>query len=108
LGTAYDGHRSGDFQRLVEEFRRRAVDEAIGKMSKNLGKAVEKIVELVEKGTSESVQLSAAKTLIDKLLQVQSQAELKDEIRRLDERLAAAEAERESGRRKSPGAGRPA
>ena len=107
-GTAYHWYRDDAFQRLVAEFRRRAVDRAIGKMAKNLGKAVEKIVKLVEDGESQSIQLSAAKSLIDKLVHVQNHAEFKDELRRLDERLAAQEKRRAGGTRKPPSAARPA
>jgi hypothetical protein len=60
-------------------------------MAKGLGKAVAKVVQLIEEGSDDHVKLSAAETLIDKMLQVQGRAELKAEIRRLDERLAAQE-----------------
>ncbi len=101
-GTAYQWRRNEAFERLVAEFRRRAVDRAIGKMTKNLGKAVEKIVELVEGGESQAVQLSAAKSLIDKLVHVQGHTAVNDELRRLDERLAAEEKRRGGGTWKAP------
>ncbi len=101
-GTAYHWYRTDAFRQLVDEFRRRAVDRAIGKMAKNIGKAVEKIVKLVEDGESQAIQLSAAKSLIDKLVHVQNHAEMKDELRRLDDRLAAQEQRRGRGPRKPP------
>src|SRR5262249_42594797 len=72
--TAYHWYKAERFQRLVAEYRRRAVDRAIGKMGRKLGKAVGKIVRLVEKGQDGKVKLAAAKTLIDRLLEVQSRA----------------------------------
>ncbi len=92
--TACGWQRKVEFQRLVEQYRRRAVDRSIGKMAKNLSKAVTKIVRLIEAGQSESVQLSAAKTLIDKLLHVQNHTELKRELQQIDERLTAEEQRR--------------
>ena len=108
-GTAYGWYRSGAFKQLVAEFRRRAVDRAIGKMAKNLGKAVGKIVKLIEEGESQSIQLSAAKSLIDKLVFIQDHTEVQDELRRLDERIATQEERRAGGgggSRKIPGIGR--
>jgi hypothetical protein len=107
-GTAYDWSKRDSFKRLVAEYRRRAVDRAIGKMARNLSKAVGMIVHLIEAGQTDNVKLSAAKTLIDRLLTVQSHAELKAELLRLDDRLAAQEGRRASGTRKPPGAGHPA
>jgi hypothetical protein len=92
--TAFDWRRKVEFRQLVEKCRRRAVDRSIGKMAKNLSKAVTKIVRLIEAGKSESVQLSAAKTLIDKLLHVQNHTVLKHELQQLDERLTAEEQRR--------------
>jgi hypothetical protein len=89
--TAYAWYRQESFRRLVAEYRRRAEERAIGEMAKGLGKAVAKVVQLIEEGSDDHVKLSAAETLIDKMLQVQGRAELKAEIRRLDERLAAQE-----------------
>ena len=106
--TAYTWHKRDAFQRLVGAYRRRAEDRAIGKMAKNLGKAIAKMIQLIEEGRDDRIKLSAAETLIDKLLQFQCHAELGDEIRQLNERLAAQEKRREIGPEKPLGAGRPA
>jgi hypothetical protein len=105
--TAYHWYKAERFQRLVAEYRRRAVDRAIGKMGRKLGKAVGKIVRLVEKGQDGKVKLAAAKTLIDRLLEVQSRAELRDELQRLNQRLTAHEGRGASGTRNPSGAVRP-
>jgi hypothetical protein len=79
---------------MVQEYRRRAVDRAIGKMAGSLGKAVQKMVELIERGQTDVVKLAAAKSLVDRLIDVQHHAELKDDLERLGERLDAEEERR--------------
>jgi hypothetical protein len=107
-GTAYDWSKRAEFRRMVEDYRRRAVDRAIGKMARQLIKAVEMIVHLIEQGQKDSIKLAAARILIDKLLDVQCHAELKAELRQLNDRLAVQE-ERDAQRAETPaGADRPA
>jgi hypothetical protein len=85
--TGYKWYATDEFRRMVEEYRSRAVDRAIGTMARSLGKAVEKIVDLIEQGQTDAVKLAAAKALVDKLIDVQNHAELKADLRRLGERL---------------------
>jgi hypothetical protein len=94
LDTGYRWYRDEECRQMVEEYRTRAVDLAIGKMARSLGAAVEKIVKLIEEGDTDNVKLSAAKTLVDKLIAVQNHAELKSDLKRLDERLGAQEERR--------------
>jgi hypothetical protein len=106
--TGYRWYKDDECQRMVEEYRRRAVDRAIGRMARSLGKAVEKIVDLISNGQTDAVKLSAAKALVEKLIDVQNHAELKSDLRRLDDRLDAQEKRRASGTAKAPKSGRPA
>jgi hypothetical protein len=106
--AAYRWYRSDAFKRMVEEYRRRAVDRAIGRMAKSLGKAVEKIIHLIEQGQTDAVKLSAAKALVDKLIVVQNHAELTADLRRLNQRLEDQEKRRARGNPKDPGQARPA
>jgi hypothetical protein len=96
-GTAYEWSKKDTFKQLVEDYRDRAVDRAIGKMAKNLGKAVETIVDLLKADRADHIKLSAAKTLIDELLRVQSHTQFKAELQQLNERLAVQEARRAQG-----------
>jgi hypothetical protein len=89
--TGYKWYATDEFRRMVDEYRRRAVDRAIGKMAVSLGKAVETMVELIERGQTDVVKLAAAKALVDRLIDVQNHAELKADLRHLDERLEAQE-----------------
>lgn len=84
------------------------MDLAIGQMARSLGKAVEKIIHLIEEGQTDGVKLSAARTLVDKLIAVQSHAELKSDLERLNERLGTQEDRRAGGVAKTRQADRPA
>jgi hypothetical protein len=96
-------------RRMVEEYRGRAVDRVIGKMARSLGKAVAKIVELIETGQTDAVKLAAAKALVEKLIDVQNHAELRAELKRLDERLESQEERRRArANSKHPKPDRPA
>jgi uncharacterized membrane-anchored protein len=106
--TAYHWYKKEEFKALVREYRRRAVDRAIGMMAKHLAKAVAKIVRLIEEGQNDSIKLSAAKTLIDKLIDVESHSELKTELRKINERLTVQEKRRGNGHRDPAGSRRPA
>ncbi len=106
-GTAYHWCKQDSFKRMVQEYRRRAVDRAVGTMVKGLGKAVAKVVELIEKGETDRVKLAAGKALVDKFIAMQSHAELMAELNRLDERLRAQEKRRASGHPKAGKAARP-
>ena len=89
--TAYAWYKREEFRRLVARYRRRVEERAVGRMARNFGRAVAKVVQLIEEGVNDHIKLSAAEILIDKLLYMQKHAELKQEIRRLEERLAARE-----------------
>jgi hypothetical protein len=94
LGTGLRWYRDESVRRLVEEYRNRVVDRAIGKMARGLGKAVKKLIELIETAQTDAVKLAAAKALVEKLIDVQNHAELRIELKRLDERLEAQEERR--------------
>ena len=95
--TGYEWSKKPSFRRLVDELRHRVVDRAIGKMTKNLNKAVDTIIRLMKDGQSDSVKLGAARLLIEKLIDVQSHSELEVELRQLNERLANADARFSNG-----------
>jgi hypothetical protein len=87
-------YRDESVRRLVDEYRGRAVDRAIGKMAGSLGKAVAKIIALIDAGQTDAVKLAAAKALVEKLIDVQNHAELRAELKRLDARLESQEERR--------------
>jgi hypothetical protein len=89
LKTAWRWSQVKAFRREVEALRRRAADRAIGAMARHFGKAVDTAGRLIERGEDDRVQLDAALTLIDRMLDVGGRAELAARIRRLEGRLAA-------------------
>jgi hypothetical protein len=100
-------YRDESVRRLIEEYRNRVVDRAIGQMARGLGKAVKKMIELIEKGRTDAVKLGAAKALIEKLIDVQNHAELRAELKRLDQRLESQEQRRRARKFEAPETGSP-
>ena len=89
METGCKWYRAPAFRRKVEALRRRAADRAIGEMARHFGKAVDATGRLVERGRDDRVQLAAAVTLIDRMLDIGGRAGLAARIRRLEERLVA-------------------
>ena len=90
-GTAYDWYRADWFRRLVEGHRRPALERAIGQMKDSLETAIGELGRLVREGADDGVKLGAATALIDRMIDVQSHAELRARIRWLEARLSAQE-----------------
>jgi hypothetical protein len=102
--TCYDWSRRPEFQDKVEAIRRRTVDRAVGRMTRSLHRAVKKIEDLVEQGENDHVRLAAARTLIDKMLDVKGHAEFERQIAELRARIASLEANADENRdAKTPG-----
>jgi hypothetical protein len=57
----------GDGWLTVAKHRERIVDRSIGVLTKNATVAVKAIARLIKDGESDSIKLSAAKSLLDKL-----------------------------------------
>jgi len=93
-------------QELVEGLRTQLVDRAIGAMVDHLGTAVATIVQVIATGDTGPLKLAAAGRLIDNLLKVQDQAEVKASIREIKQRLTAEENRRARAFGQSP-IGRP-
>jgi hypothetical protein len=107
--TGYRWYKREEVRRLVDEYRARVVDRAIGRMARSLGKAVKKIVDLIETAQTDAVKLAAAKALVEKLIDVQNHAELRAELKRLDQRLESQEERRRArANSKHPKPDRPA
>jgi hypothetical protein len=94
ITTAYGWHRTASFQLLVEEYRRRAVDRALGTTSANLLKAVNKIVDLIDKEPAGNLQLAAARTLLEQHVHLESHTQFKTQLENLNQRLAQEEKRR--------------
>ena len=62
--TAYHWAAQPDVRSEVESIRRRAIDRAVGRMARRMTWATEGIAELAKKAKSESVQLSALRSIL--------------------------------------------
>jgi hypothetical protein len=85
--TAYRLASSPECQKLVAEIRRRAIDQAVGKLTKAAVKAVDRLVKLADSGTSEAVQLQAARAILSELIAVETHAKLSERLLAIEERL---------------------
>jgi hypothetical protein len=92
--TAYEWQKTAWFQRMVEEYRRRAVDSALGLSSANLRNAVERLVKLIDTEPAGSLQLAAARALLDQHVKLDSHTDFKTKLEDLNQRLAAEEKRR--------------
>jgi hypothetical protein len=82
--TAYKWARSDEVKDQVRRIRRRAIDRAIGRLSRYASAAAQQIANLAEGATSEAVKLHAARAVLADLMQVANYAELDDRIAALE------------------------
>ena len=85
--TAYHWAAQPDVRAEVESIRRRALDEAIGRMAKHASKAVEGIVNLAQHANSESVRLSALRAVMSDFVAVSNFAGLEARVGELEAQL---------------------
>jgi hypothetical protein len=82
--TAYKWARSPEVRNRVKRIRRRAIDRAIGRLSRYASAAAEQIARLAKGAESESVKLQAARAVLADLMQVANYADLEDRIAELE------------------------
>jgi hypothetical protein len=90
--TAYSWAKSPEFKAAVEQYRRRAVDRAIGRLSRAATRAVDEIVKLTTGAKSEAVKLAAARAVLAELMAVTSHAENQKQLDELRARITSLEA----------------
>jgi hypothetical protein len=98
--TAYSWAQSLEFKAAVDRYRRRAVDRAIGRLSRAATRAVDEIVKLTTGAKSEGVKLAAARAVLAELMAVTSHAENQKQLDELRSRITSLEA---SAGEKTPG-----
>ena len=76
---------------LITSIRRDVTDRVVGKLTRSALSAVTIIHTLAEKGENESTRLSAARTIIDKLLDVSSHVASSEALAALQARIAELE-----------------
>jgi len=87
--TAYHWAAQPEVRAEVESIRRRALDEAIGRLAKRATWAVDGIVGLGENAASESVRLSAFRAVMSDFIAVSNFAGLEVRVTALEEQSSA-------------------
>jgi hypothetical protein len=85
--TAYTWARSPEVRQQVRRIRRRAVDRAVGQLSRHAAAAAARIGRLAQAAQSESVQLQAARAVLADLMQITDYADHEDRIAALERRV---------------------
>jgi hypothetical protein len=85
--TAYRWATDPEVRAKVERTRRRALDRAIGHLSDSVNRAAHGITKLADTAASESVRLSAYRTVFSNMIAASEFAELQDRITQLEEQL---------------------
>jgi hypothetical protein len=87
--TAFRWYAEPELRAEVESIRRRILDEAIGRLAHNATRSVDGIVRLGDEADSESVQLSAHKTVLSQYIAVSKYAGLETRVAKLEEQSSA-------------------
>jgi hypothetical protein len=87
--TAYRWAAEPEIRSEIESIRRRALDEAIGRLAKRATWAVDGIVGLGENAASESVRLSAFRAVMSDFIKVSNFAGLEGRVTALEEQSSA-------------------
>jgi hypothetical protein len=85
--TARRWARSDPVKRRVAEIRRRVLEETVGHLSEGARDAALTLRVLIQQSESEGVKLSAARTILDKLIEIENHAALAERIAALEARL---------------------
>jgi hypothetical protein len=83
--TAYNWADRREVRSQVDAIRRRAVDKAVGKMTRRLDWATNRIIKLGNDASSEAVQLSAAKTFYTNVVCLNKYSVLDHRVAALEE-----------------------
>jgi hypothetical protein len=84
--TAYTWARSSQVQATVDQVRRRSLDRAIGRLSRDATAAAATIAKLARSAESEAVKLNAARGLLSDLMTVSDYATLERRLTELEKR----------------------
>jgi hypothetical protein len=89
--TAYSWARSPEVRTQVRRIRRRAIDRAIGRLSRHAAAAADRIAQLADAAQSEAVQLQAARAVLADLMTVSNYAALEGRLAEVERRIAHAQ-----------------
>jgi hypothetical protein len=84
--TCYEWRSTDKFKAKVRRLRRRIIDRAIGRLVKQVTKAVAEMARLATEAKSEAVRLQAARAILGDLMSVMSTIDLEERITALEKR----------------------
>jgi hypothetical protein len=85
--TVYRWASDPEVRREVESHRRRAIDRAVGLMSKRTAWAANGIAKLAETSASDSVKLGAFRSIFSDMMKVTSFAGMEERVTEIEEKL---------------------
>jgi hypothetical protein len=86
--TAYKWARSPEVRKQVRRIRRRAIDRAVGRLSRYASAAAQQIANLAKGAQSESVKLQASRAVLADLMNVSNYATLEERLTEVEKRIA--------------------
>jgi hypothetical protein len=85
--TAYRWAREPEVRKLVESFRRRMIDQAVGEMTKQTVWAARGIVALAKESESDTVRLRALRSIFSDMITASKYSGLEQRMCELEERV---------------------
>jgi len=85
--TAFLWAKDPEVRSVVEECRRRALDQAIGRMSKHSSLAADVIISVAKDAESDSVKLRAARAILSDVITVSRFSDLETRMHEFEEKL---------------------
>jgi hypothetical protein len=86
--TAYTWARSPEVRKQVHRIRRRAIDRAVGRLSRHAAAAADQIARLSKEALSEAVRFQAARAVLADLMSVSNYAAFDDRLTKIEKRIA--------------------
>ena len=83
--TAYEWSIQNDFRAIVEVTRLRVADRMVGRLMRGSGFAIDQLVRLCRRGTSEAIRLSASRTILTHWVPISRHFFVKGKLRELKE-----------------------
>jgi hypothetical protein len=85
--TAYRWAREPEVRKAIQAHRRRLIDEAVGRMTKNAGEAADVLIRLARESDSHSIQLRAARAVYSDMIALSKHSDLEERLTELEETL---------------------
>jgi hypothetical protein len=85
--TAFYWAKHPEVRKMVLSCRRRVLDRAVGRMTKQSNEAVDTIVRISKEGDTDSVRLRAARAVLSDMIAVSSYSGLEERVTELEERI---------------------